>query len=175
MTLIILIKNPTGLVLAAESAETAVLIDRYGKEHCAVSTRTTKILSFDKPHNFAAAVTCGRAGIDGKPVNGYLKEFEMKLPCERLSVKEFADELSRFFMEKWDQSADKSTYNPELAAEHMHFFVAGFDKNEPYGRIYHINIPDARNPQEKSPGEVLQFASRARECVMLRGDSTRKN
>jgi hypothetical protein len=78
MTLVIVIKNRKGLVFAADSAQTCVNADS-GKLRPSPH-KAKKIIAFDKPHNFAAAVTYGMGAIDKKNPSGYRREFEMKPP-----------------------------------------------------------------------------------------------
>jgi hypothetical protein len=160
MSLVFVIKNLAGLVLAADSALTCAEVDIHGEiSYQTVSIKDNKILSFANPQNFTAALTCGKADIDGKLQGEYLIEFEKKLPRKRLKVKEFAAELSAFFMAEWDRSADK-THQLELPWKRMLFYVAGFDKNETYGCLYRFSIPDTADPQELSPGhEAGVFAA----------------
>lgn len=151
MSLVAMIKNPAGLVLAAESGATWVRIDSNGTERRNTSCiKTKKILTFAKPHNFVAAVSYGRATIGGKTVDDLHKEFEMKLPRQRLPVKTLTEGFSKFLMEKWDKSPDKSTYGAELATLWMRFFIGGFDENKRYGCAYVMSIPDVPIPLEKS-------------------------
>jgi hypothetical protein len=150
MTLVIVIKNREGVVLAADSAATLSRIGSNGREidRIHVHSKAKKIVSLDKPHNYVAAITYGRATIDGKTPNYYLREFELRLPKERISVKAFADELSSFFIEKWDQSEDKATYTDQEFD--MRFCVCGFNKDEPYCCAYQLSIPDDPSPQQIS-------------------------
>jgi hypothetical protein len=60
-----------------------------------------------------------------------------------------AEEFCKFFMEKWNQSADKKEYR-ELEEEQLQFFVAGFDKNKPCACIYRGSIPKAPKVREVS-------------------------
>jgi hypothetical protein len=146
MTLVIVIKNRAGLVLAADTALTCSVPDGYGGIKLILTQSIAKkILYFEKPHNFVAAVTYGRATIKSKTPSELGRIFEKSLHQERLPVKKITEELSTFLMEKWDHSADKKHYKPKLE-EQMQFYVAGFDKNEPYGCVYHINIPEAPTP-----------------------------
>ena len=136
MTLVIVIKNRAGLALAADTALTMSIPNRRGGvDLISTGSIAKKILCFEKPHNFAAAVTWGRAEIKRKTPNEFRKEFEKSLPQERLPVKKIAEELSTFLMEKWAHSADRRSYSAK-PEEQMQFFVAGFDKNEPYGCVY---------------------------------------
>ena len=111
-----------------------------------------KIIAFDKPHNFAAAVTYGRGIIDKGNPSHYRRKFEMKLPRERLPVKRIAEEFCKFFMEKWNQSADKEEYRG-LEEEQLQFYVGGFDKNKPDACVYRGSIPEAPRLRELSAGD----------------------
>jgi 20S proteasome alpha/beta subunit len=153
MTLVVVIKNREGIVFAADSVATLSKLGNNGREldRIHAHSKSKKIVSFDKPHHYVAAITYGRATIDGKTPNHYRREFALKLPQERISVKAFADELSSFFKAKWDQSKDKETYTDQEFD--MRFCVGGFDKNAPYCSAYELSIPDAPSPLQISAGD----------------------
>lgn len=145
MTLSIIIKVPKGLILATESRVTHTTTKNTGN---AQESRITsdddaeKVLTFYPPHNFVGVLTHGRANVEEKTVYEYLTRLEEQLPEERLSVFEFAKNLSNFFMKQWNATTISDYKGP------IEFLIAGFNENEEYGRIYEVKIPDDPQPFE---------------------------
>lgn len=151
MSLGILIKAPEGIVLAAESRVT-LTAENSQKEKMHVNfDNATKILSFNEPHNRFGAVTYGQAVIGFRTAQSFVPEFESYLKIankDNLSVLEFATELSSFFMQLWQTNMPQN-----YKGQGMVFNVAGFDENEPYGRVYTFEIPSKPNPIEQHPSQ----------------------
>mgnify|MGYP001038282511 CR=1 FL=1 len=149
MSLGIVIKGPEGLVLAAESRITLTAEDRETGEKIAVSyDNAQKVLNFSPPHNHVGAVTYGVGGIGQRAAYSYITEFESSLQTGRVTVEWFAGRLSDFYMQQW-----KSAMPPDYKGPPMTFVVAGYNENEPYGRVYLIEIPRAPKPIERAPNE----------------------
>jgi len=145
MSLGIVIKGPEGLVLAAESRVTLAATSADQQIHVNFDN-ATKLLSFSKPHNYVGAVTYGQAAINLRTAHSFLPEFEAKLPDERLSVEKFAERLSIFFMDQWQGVMPEDYPGPNMS-----FVVGGFDKGEPYGRVFLFEIPGKPVPNERNP------------------------
>src|SRR3990170_4489468 len=99
MSLGIIIKGPEGVVLAADSRVTLSAKTPQGLLHVNYDN-ATKLLSFSEPNNYIGAVTYGQAAIGLRTANSYLPEFESSLEKNRLSIDEFANRLSNFFIEQ---------------------------------------------------------------------------
>lgn len=150
MSLGILIKAPEGIVLAAESRVTLTVenIQKQEKIHSTFDN-ATKVLSFNIPHDKFGAVTYGQAAIGFRTAQSFIPEFESDLKNnkkDKLTVLEFANELSSFFNERW-----KATVPQNYKGPNMVFNVAGFDDNEAYGRVYNFEIPQKPTPIEQHP------------------------
>jgi hypothetical protein len=78
----------------------------------------------------------------------YVPEFESQLPNARLSVADFATQLSQFFIAQCQQSMPLP-----YTGSNMEFNVAGFNENEPYGRLYSFGIPNRVQPAEIYAGD----------------------
>jgi hypothetical protein len=152
MSLGIIIKAPEGIVLAAESRVT-LSVPGNGHEIIHVNfDNATKVLSFNKPYNKFGVVTYGQAAIGVRTAQTFIPEFEVTLPDDdinRLSVLDFSTRLSDFFMNQWQNSG--MPIGAAYLGQDMTFNVAGFDDNEPYGKVYTINIPRNPHPVEQSP------------------------
>lgn len=155
MSLGIVIKGPEGLVLAAESRITlgAQLITPQGTQQIPVYfDNATKLLSFSTPNTTVGVVTYGQAVIGQqtpRTAASFLPEFEASLPKEKgLSVEEFADKISEFFLNQWRSSMPPDEKIPQIP--NMTFVVAGFNPDEIYGRVYVIEIPRIPKPVERS-------------------------
>jgi 20S proteasome alpha/beta subunit len=153
MSLGIVVKGPEGLVLAADSRVTLEKRQRGEPSILVNFDNATKLLSFGEPNTSVGVVTYGQAAIGLKiPRTAYsfISEFEEQLPEERLSIEDFAKNLSGFFMRHWKAEMPK-----DYAGPNMTFVVGGFNDGEPYGRVYLIEIPKAPSPVEQNdkPGE----------------------
>ncbi len=154
MSLGIVIKCPEGLVLAAESRITlgAKLKTPQGIQQIPVYfDNATKLLSFSKPNTSVGVVTYGQAVIGQKnprTAASLLPEFESGLPKERLTVLDFADKISKFYLKQWRETMppdDKIANVPNMT-----FVVTGFNIDEIYGQVYIVDIPRAPKPVERN-------------------------
>lgn len=104
MSLGIVIKGPEGIVLAAESRVTLTAQTPTGPLHVNFDN-ATKVLSFHAPNTAVGAVTYGQASIGIRTAHSFVPEFEASLPPDRLSVSDFAQRLSDFFIAQWNLSS----------------------------------------------------------------------
>jgi len=166
----IVIKGPEGLVLAADSRITLTAKPSSGRDIIVHYDNAHKVLNFAEPHKYVGAVTYGIGGIGMRSAYSFIPEFESELPNCRLSVKEFAERLSDFFMKQWKKTMPMP---PDYKGPPMTFVVAGFNENEPYGRVYLIEIPQNPTPieQHSQPGEFGITWGGQREIVdrLIRG------
>lgn len=148
MSLGIVIKAPEGIVLAAESRVTITVPPQTGGPAVFVSfDNATKLIAFSAPNEYVGSVTYGLAAIGQRTAHSFIPEFESGLPQKRLSVEEFAQRLGQFYLEQW-----KSTIPPGYNGPQMEFVVAGFNADEPYGRVYMVRIPNQPTPDEHQKG-----------------------
>lgn len=150
MSLGIVIKGPEGLVLAAESRIT-LTADTPNNETIVVNfDNATKLLSFSKPNYAVGVVTYGLAALGLRAAHSFIPEFESHLNEKhgnnRLTIKEFSDELSNFFMKQWSEEMPSPE---EYNGPDMTFVIAGFDENAPYGKVFLIDIPNSPEPKEQ--------------------------
>jgi hypothetical protein len=131
MTLILAIKVREGIVLAAESRR------NFDVGH---SDDAIKLLYFkNKNHRHVGALVSGGADIEGRTPHELLPEVESTLPPERMTIRQYAE---KFRFGKWNVTEER--FPPPTT-----FLVAGFDKEEPIGRVYSVVIPyDVNNPQD---------------------------
>jgi len=155
MSLGIIIKAPAGVVLAAESRVTLSTPTGIANQMLHSNfDNANKLFTFSEPYNDIGVVTYGAAAIGSGTVETFIPEFETTLPIpdggnkRKISVKEFAESLSAFFLAQWNLVMPPvNTYT----GQDMTFVVAGFDSNEPYGKVYAFNIPRTPVPIEQSP------------------------
>jgi len=148
MTLVLVLKVPEGLVLAAESRVTVKADDKFGKKYIGNYDTATKLLSF-KTQKYIGALVYGDEPIIGKKaVSQYIPEFESKpeLQLKRLSVEDFAKKLQDFFAEK----REKKAHAQQKEKGDINFLVAGFNEGEEYGRVYWVGIPSKPNVEPMS-------------------------
>jgi hypothetical protein len=145
----IVIKGPEGIVLAADSRVTLTAqIPGQNLLLPATFDNATKLLKVNG-QEYVGAVTFGLGAIGQttpRTAHSFLPEFEAKLhdeKKERLSVAEFAKELSDFFMAQWAANMPKDYAGPPLV-----FLVGGYDKDAPYGRTFEIILPSNPAPKE---------------------------
>lgn len=157
MSLGIVVKGSEGIVLAADSRLT--LTATLNQPNAAANVQVqlpvnfdnaTKLLTFAKPNNWIGAVTFGDAAIgtnasDLRTAQSFVPEFEVGLPEERLSVADFSQRLSDFYLQQWQ--AKMPANHPGTG---MTFVVAGFNESEPYGSVYEFVIPNKPAPTQIS-------------------------
>ena len=152
LSLGIAVKGPEGLVLAADSRVTVVVQPKPPAQGAAFQVsfdNARKVLQFVKPHTYVGAVTYGEGGIGLRSAPSFLPEFESSLPTNRLSIADFAQRLSDFFMQQWRSAS--MPVPPQYRGPGMTFVVGGFNDAEPYGRVYLFVIPYAPVPVEQNP------------------------
>jgi len=145
MSLGIVIKGPEGIVLAAESRVTLTATPLGAPPIHISYDNAAKLLSFSPPNASIGAVTYGQAAIGLRTAHSFAPEFEGSLPSARLTVHDFASRLSAFFLSQWQASVPA-----EYGGPNMTFVVAGFNQDEPYGRVYLIDIPRSPAPLEQT-------------------------
>jgi 20S proteasome alpha/beta subunit len=149
MSLVVAVKTLEGLVLAVDSRLVITPVDEEGVAQAAgtYDNITTNLFSFKPPHNFIGAVSYDQPVLGNRLVSGYFTEFNeylSKQRPERLSVYDFATELSEFFTTKWDAI-------PPLGVQ-LSFLIAGYDDKEATGRVYSVKIPENTEPVELMEG-----------------------
>lgn len=148
MSIGIVLKGTEGLVLAADSRIT--LTTQKGNRTIPITyDNARKVLQFAQPHNYVGAITYGLGGIGLRSAYSFLHEFEATLPKRRLSVADFAQRMSKFFVQQWNTTMPSS-----YKGAPMIFVVGGFDKNQPHGRVYLFEIPSKPKPVEQHPHNV---------------------
>lgn len=149
MSLGIVIKAPEGIVLAAESRVTLTTNQGNGAPQLMVNyDNATKLFSFNNPNKAIGVVTYGQAAIGQRTAHSFAPEFESTLPADRLLVQDFAQRLSDFFMQQWNLVMPANYTGPDMT-----FIIAGFNDNEPYGRVFLINLPRQPAPVEQQPNQ----------------------
>jgi len=165
MSLGVVIKGPEGVVLAADSRVT-LQAGKKGKPPFIVNfDNTSKLMSFSEPHDYVGAVTYGLAVIGSRTASSFLPEFEQDVlsnKTKRLSVQKYAEELSNFFMERWEKVMPRDYKGPGMT-----FIIGGYDEKDAYGKVFLFSIPEQPELQPRNPddfgmtwGGQLQVASR---------------
>lgn len=150
MSLGIAFKGPEGIVLAADSRVTLTSHLKHPNQKSMMIASTydnaTKLLRI-KGQDHVGAVTYGVGAIgktEPRTAHSYIPEFEQELKdVERLSVQDFADKLSKFFLDKWNKQ--KMSFVP---GQDMVFLVGGYDEGSLYGKVFDIFIPSRPTPYE---------------------------
>ena len=149
MSLGIVVKGPEGIVLAADTRITLTAQQPGGHPLNVNFDNATKFLTFDKPHNFIAAVTYGAAVIGKRTAHSFIPELEPELEDSRLLVSEYAKRLSAFFQARWKEASmpDAPAANP------MTFIVGGYDANAPYGAVFLFDVPNNPDPKPQNAND----------------------
>ena len=155
MSLGIAFKGAEGIVLAVDSRVTLTATNDDDPSSQEVLQgyydNAVKLLRVNG-QEFVGAVTYGAGAIgqqSPRTAHSYLPEFEALLSKgkrRRLPVEEFAVKLSDFFAQQWRDSRTPENHPP------MDFLVGGFDRGEPYGRVFGFAIPNKTTPSEIHPG-----------------------
>jgi hypothetical protein len=173
MSLGIVFKGPEGIVIAADSRVTlhAQLAQSNGKTFLLPSTfdNASKLLKVNG-QNFVGVVTFGLGTIGNKEprtAHSFIPEFEAEVNKDsqkRMTVENFANALSDFFMHRWSEF---QMPNPnEYDGDPMVFLVAGYDDEiSPYGCVYEIMIPKDPKAKEKISNEFGAIWGGQREFV----------
>jgi hypothetical protein len=160
MSLGIAFKGAEGIVLAADSRVTlnnALPPQPNGQVFVIPATfdNATKLLRV-KGQDHVGAVTYGVGAIGGqqpRTAHSFLMEFETRIsekqPERRLTVEQFAKELSDFFLEQWNTRMTGIPYQP---GNDMVFLIGGYDEGSPYGRLFECYIPSRPVPVERCGG-----------------------
>lgn len=149
MSLGLAIKAPEGLVLAAESRVTLASTIQ-GQQVPIYFDNATKMFGLEPPNNFVGVVTYGLASIKERTAHSFLPELEAALKQEnagRLGVQAMAQRLSDFYSGQWTLAGMPQPYQ----GPPMTFLVSGFDDDQPYGRMFQIDLPVRPQPVEHNP------------------------
>lgn len=159
MSLGIAFKGPEGIVLAADSRVTITrqLQQSDQTKMLLLSTydNATKMFKVNG-QEYVGAVTYGIGALgqdEPRTAHSYIPEFEQELGegSSRLTVKDFAERLSEFFLKRWNLKKMKN-----IPGNDMVFLVGGYDEGDPYGKVFDILIPSRPTPFEWYNG-VGQF------------------
>lgn len=156
MSLAVVVKGAEGLVLAADSrvTVTATISAPSGTPIPAFPLNfdnASKLLSFKhEAHGFVGAVTYGNAVIGLRTAHSFLPELEPKLGEKRLTVEEYANQFSAFYLEQWEKAMKAmSGGGTAWKGPDMTFLVAGYDEGDFYGKVFLFGIPNSVKPQPK--------------------------
>lgn len=160
MSLGIMMKGTEGIVLAADSRVTlfSQLPNPPNPTQTLIMPATfdnaTKLLTVEG-QSYVGAVTYGLGAFmtpnGPRTMQSFIPEFEgrlMQAGTNRLPVQEFAQQLSDFFMDKWNTLVAR----PANAGEEISFLVGGYDDAAAYGRGFQFLIPNTPIPVEQNAG-----------------------
>jgi hypothetical protein len=149
MSLGVVIKGPEGVVLAADSRVTVTAQRVDGPQLSINFDNATKLLSLlPSPHNYVGVVTYGAAVIGLRTAHSFMPEFEVELPENRLTIEDYANRLSDFFVRQWEENAGNQAEFPPMT-----FIVGGYDEKSAYGKVFLFSIPIEPEPVEQNPGD----------------------
>ncbi len=163
-----MIKGSEGVVLAADSRVT--LFNQVQQQPApnapanapppppllipATFDNATKVLKVEG-QNHIGAVTYGLGAFmtanGPRTMRSFIPELEEELErasIGRLSVPDFANRLSEFFVRQWNQHVNR----PANPGEEINFLVGGYDEGAPYGRAFSFVVPTQAVPVEQNPG-----------------------
>lgn len=154
MSLGIVLKGPEGIVLAADSRVilNVAVQEPQGQKLILQPSydNATKLLRVAN-QDCIGVVTYGLGALGGsnpRTAHSYLPEFEKRLQGRgRLSVEEFAKELSDFFLEQWHATMPENHPGQPIV-----FLIGGYDLDAVYGRVFEVDIPTAPAPKEWHKG-----------------------
>lgn|SRR5260221_288777 len=147
MTICLVIRGSEGIVLAADSRTTAIADMPFGGTQLVPMDNTAvKLFSFKEPNTAIGVVIHGSGAIDQKPLSTYIPDFEATLPAQRLTIQDFAQQLSDFFMRQWKTLMPTDFKGPDIS-----FIVAGFGANQLNSKVLSFDIPGHPQVVEKKP------------------------
>lgn len=157
MSLGIAFKGPEGIVLAADSRVT-LMAQTLGQNVIIPASydNATKLLRV-AGQGHVGTVTYGAGALghqDFRTAHSLMPEFEDHLRSKgvnnRLTVQDYANELSAFFLAQWN--ARMPSPPPGVPQMDMAFLVGGYDENDAYGRVFECFVPSNPTPRETLPG-----------------------
>jgi hypothetical protein len=113
----------------------------------------TKLFSFSDPNTTVGVVTYGQAVIGQKTPRtaaSFLPEFESSLPKKRLTVFDFAEKVSEFYLKQWRLAMPPDDQIANIP--NMTFVIAGFNPDDVYGQVFIVEIPRVPQPAERNKG-----------------------
>ena len=162
-----MIKGSEGMVLAADSRVT--LFNQIPQQPApnapvnappqiliipATFDNATKVLKVEG-QDHVGSVTYGLGAFmttnGPRTMHSFIPEFEQELEqanTGRLSVSDFANRLSEFFLRQWNQHVNR----PPNPGEEISFLVGGYDVGASYGRGFLFVIPTHATPVEQNAG-----------------------
>jgi hypothetical protein len=159
MSLGIAFKGPEGIVLAADSRVTLTQALTVGTQVFVVPStydNATKLLIIPS-QDYIGAITFGLGAIGTtaqRTAHSFVPEFDTALKqangAGRLSVEQFADQLSKFFLWQWHSEGMPAASS--YTGDEMIFLVGGYDSGAPHGRVFQFTIPKAPIPDEQMLG-----------------------
>jgi hypothetical protein len=146
VSLAIAIKGPEGIVLAADSRVTLEAHRGSAPPLPVHFDNATKLISLSGDHKYVGIVTYGLAVIGQRTAHSFLPEIEQTVLPEkgRLTVQEYSEKLSAFFLKQWQQGMPAGYNGPDMS-----FVVGGYSSGQPYGEVFLFSIPRTPNPVEQ--------------------------
>ncbi len=150
MSLGVVIKGPEGVVLSADSRVTLEAQKEGGPRIPVNFDNATKLLSFSEPHNYVGCVTYGAAVIGLRTAHSFLPEFEQLVLAneKRLSVEDYSNKLSQFFLKLWNENMPSDYSGPNMT-----FVVGGYDPDAAYGKVFLFDVPQHPIPKPRNSGD----------------------
>jgi hypothetical protein len=161
MSLGIAFKGAEGIVLAADSRVTLTALVQAPVQAGQQTQMMALPATFDNAtkllrvagRKHVGAVTYGLGALgqaQPRTAHSFIPEFEAQLGKKfaadyYLSVESFAKELSEFFLAQYHT---QKMPVPAPLGQDMIFLVGGYDREEPYGRVFQIDIPTHPEPKE---------------------------
>lgn len=154
-----MIKGSEGVVLAADSRVTLFnpVATPQPNQIIVIPANfdnATKVLKV-ADQNHCGAVTYGLGAFmtahGPRTMQSFIPEFEQELKeakVKRLSIPDFAQRLSNFFVRQWNAHVNR----PPNPGEEINFLVGGYDDGAAYGRGFLFVIPTQPNPVEQNAG-----------------------
>ena len=142
MSLGIVINGPDGVVLASD---TRVTLFGPGSTGSVSFDNASKVLLLDGVGGRVAAVTQGDSTIGGRTIHSLMPEFRAWVGILSLTVQQYAQKLSDFFMLKWRQAGSPQS--------NIQFVVSGINLQSAYSEVYRFQVTDRPIPWlERPPG-----------------------
>lgn len=135
MSLAVTVVTPEGIIQAADSRVSIPFNITDGVVTYSHLDNATKLLTFDAPHSNISVTTYGAGTIGARTAHSFLKELQEYLPPQQITVKKFANQLQKFYKEKWDSEEDTNQDIP------MIFQVAGINRSQQFGEVYIVSVP----------------------------------
>jgi hypothetical protein len=151
MTIVVTVTVPEGMVFAADSRQT------YTNARGDVRVNSDHACKLFKIGSHVMAATWGWAFLDGRSIYSHIKDFNVGLEGQKLTVEETTRQLGQYLHRQYQAGVEQGLATPVSENTFaVGLMVGGYDPGSHYGRTYELYIPEGeyyeRQSTDRKPG-----------------------